>query len=258
MQFKLLQLNTLHGGEIFDPMMQFLQAQQADVMHLQEVFSNEQGFEFPSHPNYSLFESIQKNFRYPYANFYHKSDWEVEPGKILKFGNATFSRFEIQNFHSVEVPGFEHRDHTFYANRQPLDYSDAPYGFIASEIKIGDKTVKSINIHGVWGQDGSDNPRRLLMRDLILKEIEHDEYVICSGDFNTTPETQTMLGLETKLVNVFKNELKTTFNGKRWKMPDPTFVVDFLFVTPNIKVVEHSMPDADVSDHMPLVATLEI
>lgn len=258
MQFKLVQLNTLHGGEIFQPMMDFLKKENGDILHLQEVFSNEQRIHFPNNLNYSCFQFIQDNFNYPYTAFVKGFEWQVTPETNLPMGNATFSRFSIDSFHSVYMPDHKGFDYNYYSSKQPKDFSDAPASFVASTLHIGDKKVKSINIHGVWGFDGEDNPRRLQMRDQILEEIKNDEYVIVSGDFNTTPDTQTMQGLESKLVNVFKNELRTTFNGKRWKHADPTYVVDYLFVSPNIKVVDHYMPNADISDHMPLVAILEL
>lgn len=258
MQLKLVQLNTLHGGEIFEPMVQFLKEQNGDILHLQEVFNNETGRDFENQPNYSLFQYIQNNFGYASSAFSKTYEWPIVGNQRLPLGNATFSRFNINNFHVVYMPGHEGFDYEQYAQQQPKDFSKGPANFIASEIQVGDKKLKSINIHGVWGFDGEDNQRRLAMRDQILEEIKNDEYVVISGDFNTTPETQTMLGLEKRLINVFKDELLTTFNGKRWKKPDPNFVVDYVFVSPNIKVIEHHCPQVDISDHLPLVVTMEL
>lgn len=37
-----------------------------------------------------------------------------------------------------------------------------------------------------------------------------------------------------------------------------TSVVDMIFTSPDIRVVSKSCPDVDLSDHFPLIATLEI
>lgn len=37
-----------------------------------------------------------------------------------------------------------------------------------------------------------------------------------------------------------------------------TAAVDMMFVSPNIEVLKHDCPDVDVSDHLPLTATLKI
>ena len=37
-----------------------------------------------------------------------------------------------------------------------------------------------------------------------------------------------------------------------------TAAVDMIFVSPNIKIIEHDCPDVDISDHLPLVTTMSI
>jgi endonuclease/exonuclease/phosphatase family metal-dependent hydrolase len=37
-----------------------------------------------------------------------------------------------------------------------------------------------------------------------------------------------------------------------------TAAVDMLFVSPGIKIIDRQCPDVDISDHLPVVATLEV
>ncbi len=61
------------------------------------------------------------------------------------------------------------------------------------------------------------------------------------------------------MVNVFKDELATTFNMKHKVDPGyATAAVDMFFASSDIKIVSKSCPDDDVSDHKPLVVTIEI
>lgn len=253
MQLKLLQLNTWHGAIVFEPTIQFLKDQNADILHLQEVYTNVESRAFPDYPNYSLYEYIQNNFDYPYSAFSKTFDVALSDGSTLPIGNATFSRYPIEESKTVYVPGHHGFSWNTYKNYQPEDFSHSPANFLSSTINIDGKLVKSINMHGVWGFDGEDNERRLQMRDLVLQEIENVEYVLVSGDFNTVPETQTMSGIRTKLNDVFYQELETTFNSKRWKHKDLKFVVDYIFTSKNIEVFAKEAPQVDISDHMPLI-----
>ncbi|MBI3620307.1 hypothetical protein HY214_04160 [Candidatus Roizmanbacteria bacterium] len=97
------------------------------------------------------------------------------------------------------------------------------------------------------------------MSKVIIDEIKDKENIILAGDFNVKPKTKTITDIENYLVNVFKNELKSTFNMRQKTDPGyATAVVDMIFVSRNFKVAKHSCPDIDVSDHLPLVAELTI
>ena len=112
-------------------------------------------------------------------------------------------------------------------------------------------------MHGIWGHDGEDNPRRLEMSQTILEAIGDKPNVILSGDFNVREGTRTIRNIEKSLLNVFAGELTTTFNMKQ--KTDPKFaraVIDFIFVDLNFRVLDHRAPQVDVSDHMPLIVTL--
>ena len=97
--------------------------------------------------------------------------------------------------------------------------------------------------------------------------------MVLAGDFNVSPDTQTISNIEKYLLNIFKDQLKFTFNLKIKKeaIRQRTYIysgddlkgfanaaVDMIFVSPGFKVVDHCQPKVDASDHYPLVAVLEI
>ena len=97
------------------------------------------------------------------------------------------------------------------------------------------------------------------MAKVILEQTKGYKNVIIAGDTNATPNNQAIKDLESKFTNVFKGELTTTFNMKHKTLPGyATAVVDAIFVSPNINVTSHYCPNIDVSDHLPLVAELNI
>ena len=115
------------------------------------------------------------------------------------------------------------------------------------------------NTQGIWGFHGNDNQRRLNMALTIVNKIKDQENVILAGDFNVYLNTKTIKNIELYLKNIFKNELKTTFNMARKENSSfATAVVDMIFVSNNIKIVGHYCPNVDISDHLPLVCTLEV
>ena len=72
------------------------------------------------------------------------------------------------------------------------------------------------------------------------------------------PGTESIAKIEKDLVNVFGNELQTTFNTKRKTLPIfSEIVVDMLFTSRDIRVLSKKCPLVDVSDHLPLVIEIE-
>ncbi len=86
--------------------------------------------------------------------------------------------------------------------------------------------------------------------------------VIVAGDTNAKPTNPAMLAIEQQLVSVFKNDLPTSFNVRRKdlkKFPGyATATVDLMYVSPDVTVVVRDCSNVDISDHLPLTATLHI
>jgi endonuclease/exonuclease/phosphatase family metal-dependent hydrolase len=73
------------------------------------------------------------------------------------------------------------------------------------------------------------------------------------------PTNQAIKNIEKHLDSIFQGELKTTFNMKHKDNPGyATAAVDMMFVSSDMSVDYKSCPDVDVSDHLPLVAVLDI
>ncbi len=89
--------------------------------------------------------------------------------------------------------------------------------------------------------------------------IQDKSNIIMSGDFNINCHTETVDLIEKDLVNIFGDERSTSFNMKHKSKPGyASAVVDFVFVSPNIKVLEHYQLDVDIPDHMSQVVVFEL
>lgn len=251
MKLKFICLNLFGIGELLDKALAFLIKEKPDIVALQEVYDGQQA---DMDRRYRALTILKKELdlkHYFYSPTFTDNRKEC---KIVQ-GNTIFSRRPIQSSKTIffDIP----------YNKDYLDkfenYPYVPRNLQHVTIQSAKTKLNVFNTQGIWGLDGVDNERRLKMSQTIIKQIKDKENVILAGDFNLKPNTKTIQNIEKYLNNIFKNELNTSFNMRRKGNPGyTTAVVDFIFVSPNIKVIEHQCPQVDISDHLPLVCVLKV
>lgn len=254
MKTKFLSLNIWHGGKLLNSVVDFIIKENPDVLALQEVQETSGKTSKKQFKSYSLFKKLlpyKFSFFEPMFSFHQN-------GLKIDHGNAIYSRYPIKN-HNVYFFDLKYAvvdwDNAHKLNR----FEHFPRNMQWVKLKINNKLLNIFNLHGIWGKDGKDNPRRLKMGDIIIDKVKNKEKVILSGDFNMNPNTQTIHNIEKELKNVFKNKLKSTFNIKYKKNPIfSKLVVDMIFVSHDIKILEKKCHQVDISDHLPLTAIFEI
>lgn len=253
MKIKYLDLNIWNGGRLFDNLLNFLKKENPDILSLQEVYH---GTNPALEKRYRSVTEINKLLHFPYISF-APTFKDISEGINSTQGNAIFSKFPIITENSFFYDTQSHElDHNKGKND---DWIHMARNLQHVKIDLGHLILDVFNTHGIWDIHGEDNPRRIKMSEIIIDKIKDKKNVILSGDFNTKEETQTISNIEKYLTNVFKGELKSTFNLEHKKEDGfKTAVVDMIFVSHTIKVIEHYMPQVNVSDHMPLVCILEI
>lgn len=248
MTFKYLSINVWLGGKRWDDLVAFLKQEDADIVALQEVY----GGEDPKlEKRLRTIHALKQEMPYPYSAF---APAMIDSKLNLPWGNAVLSKFPITKQEAIffDVPFGEREIKIENAEH-------APRNMIHTTIDAHGAALNVFSIHGIWGEDGDDNPRRLAMSDTIIKHTQKLPHVIISGDFNVKEHTETVRNLEHHLHNVFKGERVTSFNMRIKKDKKfATAVVDHLLVSPDLHITEHHQPDVDASDHLPLIATLEI
>lgn len=248
MKFKYLSLNVWLGGKQWGDLVAFLKQQDADIVALQEVY----GGEDPKlEKRLRTLHALQQEIPYPYTAF---APAMIDSKLNLPWGNAVLSKFPITNHEAIffDVP-FGERE----IKIENAEY--APRNMLHAVIDLGGTALHVFSLHGIWGKDGDDNPRRLAMSDTIIAHTKNLPHVILSGDSNVQENTETVKKLEHHLHNVFKDERTTSFNMHiKTDQRLATAVVDHLLVSQNLTVTEHGQPDVDASDHLPMVATIEI
>lgn len=253
MQIKFLTLNIEHGGKLMDNILEFLKRENPDILFLQEVYN---GHDESLKPQFRTVDYLNDKLSgmFVYSNFKAHS---YDPDVNAEMGNAIFSKFEITEsdryFFDVEYATVH-----FQGEHDPIS---VPRIMQYVKVKENDMELNLYNIHGVWGHDGDDSPRRDKMGDVIIEKIGDRKNVILAGDTNQNSDTQLVKRIERELnlKSVFGTSLVSTFNMAHKALPGyATSAVDMIFVSPEFEVTEKYMPLDDVSDHRPLVAVFDI
>lgn len=267
MKIKVITLNLWNGGRLMDRVIDFLQAEQPDILFLQEAYAGRNPSWAPRFRSVPILTDVFPNYDYNFAPAYcdtRQQEGDIEDGQLI------LSKFSI-TFHNMfffDVPYAKlNQDET-------TDFSNWPAGVQHCRIQIGDPSnqvsqinnhaldqeIDLLNVHGPVNFNGSqDSIRRLKMSHDLVNLVQNQSHAILAGDFNVRPNTQTIRNLEQHLTNVFANELTTTFNMKQKTNPGyADSVVDMMLVSPTIKIIDHHQPQVDISDHLPLVAILEL
>ncbi len=253
MQFKFVCLNLWLGGKLFENIMDFIKKEQPDILALQEAF-NGTDEKFP--PSYRSVQELTK-LGYPFSDF-APAFLDHRDGVIVESGNAVLSRYPIISSESFFYD--QPYDNNYVEKEKFPDFSNTPRNLQHVQLSMEGKVLDIFNTQGIWGFDGADNERRLAMSKMIVEKVSGKDHVVLAGDFNTDQNTTSMENIGVKLKNIFTGELGTSFNMKH-KPKDSGFgsaVVDMIFVSPKLRVLEHKVSAADVSDHLSLVCTLEL
>jgi hypothetical protein len=135
---------------------------------------------------------------------------------------------------------------------------------IFTRIEREGQNINIVNLHGQPKPgDKLDNPERLAQSQQILDHINKlTGLKIIGGDFNLFPETQSInLFEKAGFRNLIKDySIHTTRNRLAWEpYPDnPQLFSDYVFVSPEIRVKEFTVPDIEISDHLPMILTIDI
>lgn len=234
-----------------DEILAFLKREDADVVFMQEVYD---GHDSAWERKFRSMDVLRDVLSYSHEHFAPAFLERTDFGKVEQ-GNAILSKFPIleSQVYFYDQPYSEREDRVEYFETTPRNLQRVAVNF-------GGRTIQVFNTQGVWGKDGNDNDRRLAMAQTIVDALAPYDPVVLAGDFNVQEKTKTISLIEEQLVNVFKQDSRTTsFNMKHKINPGfATAVVDMVFVSPSIQVLKHRQCSENVSDHLALTATLEI
>jgi endonuclease/exonuclease/phosphatase family metal-dependent hydrolase len=256
---QLVCLNTW-GGKRYEALAHFIKgmADKTDVFCFQEVFSAAE--EFGPHPNATRLNLLQDisdwlpDFKYAYVPILLGNEYAQEYARDVSMGNAIFFRAAL----TQERKGSEYLVGAPYELRA----DDAHKVSLMQYVKLtqGTKSLTVVNIHGIASWPKSDTTARLEQSHRILDFLAGlDGPKLVCGDFNLFPDTKSIAVLGREMKDLTKEyNIPTTrslFHRERFAGQAVIETVsDYMFVSPDISVTSFTVPDVEVSDHLPLVA----
>lgn len=157
-----------------------------------------------------------------------------------QWGNAILSRYPIRN---VE----------FY----PLPPDDLLLlrGFIWTEIDVDATVLTFIDTH--FSDKVELDDARAIQASTIISTWNHQPMTIIMGDFNALPDSLTVtMMLEAGLIDISREiGEQPTYT---YYSANPDHQIDYIFVTPDLGYSHFVIPQTTASDHLPLVATIEL
>lgn len=254
MRIKFICLNLWLGGKLFDSILELLEREQPDILAMQEAYD---GHNVSWERRLRSMDVINKTGLFTHSSFAPTCNAILDQNITVEAGNAVFSRFPILESKTTffDIPFGEVKNYETPGG----DYSQTPRNLQQALIQINDASVNVFNTQGVWGKNILDNDRRLSMCQTISDAVRGKEHVVLAGDFNVVSESKSIAIIENQLTNVFKGKIDGTFNPKQAKKAfSSNAIVDMIFVSRDLKLIESCRPDVDVSDHFPLVVIFEV
>ncbi len=242
---KVVQLN-IWGGKLKNEIINFLKHEDADIVCLQEVFD----YGGSGYAYLTMLNEIISATDYEHSYFSPTLSTSYME-QVVEFGNAILSKKSFNNKSTI----FTHGSYIEKYDVVKDDYNIRNFQHVILSEK--NKNLNVINHHGYHVKTTKlGNKKSEKSVEIIDNYIEKlTGPVIVTGDFNVYPESETLSGLNSRLINLpKKNKIEstyTTFGG-------PYKVCDYVFVSDDIVVVDFQVSEQIVSDHKALILEFEL
>ncbi len=265
---KIVQINAWHF-KFLDELVNFLRAEKPNIINLQEVSTGR--FNYCSPNIVEPFEYLKKELDYegyfvPYTGLKSSDD------KISYSGNGFLTDLEMVDygcFFEKTLP-----EYTEYNEEHPLiqtilhDQKEDYYtvfeeskNFVWGVLKYKDKYIRNVTSHFTVSYLCTETMQMIQQTRSLLSFLKNTKSLptIFTGDLNIHPDSASIKMLTEELVLVNKNNSNTlnpNVHGVFKRLPEG-LNVDYIFQK-GFEVSKWSVPNISVSDHLPIIAELEI
>lgn len=257
---KLVCLNTWAGHE-YNALMRFIGGHMADtdIFCFQEMTVSEDAPRFSKGHRTELMEDIKRLL----GGFRHR--YEQTDKGFVDFGEVDFDNAWGQTTHArKEIEILDSGVLELYAGDVVSGEKSNPRAVMQhTKLRVQGGVLVVCNVHGTIRPGTKlDTPVRLEQSKRIkafLSDI--DDPVILCGDFNLLPKTESIRMLGEGMENLIKtHKIKTTRGSLNPYIGTPQHqeFADYMFVSKGVAVEGFSVPDARVSDHLPMILTFAL
>lgn len=246
---KLISLNTW-GCRVTKPIFQFIKenSESTDVFCFQEILKDGNG-KTPRGELKNSYEEIQKLLPHHTGYFSEYVDgYYGEDSKKLdfKFGIACYARADLKQNFAGAIP-------LLNPTKKWTDYEGRFAAGSAMALSVEEYAI--INTHGLWQNSIKEDTEAKIEQSkkiLDLAEKTAEKKIIC-GDFNLLPDTLSIKMLSDKYENLIEEYGVKDTRGVLYEK-DVRYS-DYAFLDRNIAVKNFSVPNIQISDHLPLLIT---
>jgi endonuclease/exonuclease/phosphatase family metal-dependent hydrolase len=241
MQLSVLQWNVWFRENI-EHVLDVLRQHSADVICMQELT---RGYIEQTHEN--TWEYIAHELGYEYRV---QEIPIVTPTGQWAQANAILSRFPIRHKSTQWI----------HEPDDPESTTDQYRGYLEVTVDVGDTELAVATTHMSFRTDpGDDRELRQLLANIEGKQT----HFVLTGDLNATPQSPTVQALDQRLQHAGPNYRQNTWTTKPYHFGDVEMSTldwrfDYIFTTPDVRTIESHIIKTDVSDHLPVVATLSL
>jgi|694.fasta_scaffold16772_7 endonuclease/exonuclease/phosphatase family metal-dependent hydrolase len=266
---KIIQLNAWKF-RFLEEMLEFLKKEKPDIINLQEVSSGK----FNNHKLdiQEPFEFLKKELKMDgvFAPF---TGLKSEDGSFSESGNGFLTNLEILDFGII----FEKTlpPYTIYSDQDDLiqttlkndkskyyNVFKEPKNLIWCLLKKDGKYFRNLTTHFTASYGCTETLQTLNQTESVLNYLKYTKNLptIFSGDLNIHPKSASveMLSQNLKMLNSGEqNTLNPLVHPIFKNSQSKGLKVDYIFQN-GFEVVDYKVPDITVSDHLPLIAELEM
>lgn len=242
MKINVLQWNVWFREDI-DRVIEVIKRLDVDIICLQELTH---GYIGQSQEN--TWEYIQNQLNF---NCVHQSIPIITKDEQWRQANGIFSRFSIG----------EPRKHWLHVPVDSNDITDQYRGYLEADVYVGDKPLTVATTHMSFHEylTGTDHELENL---LDIAKQKSSNYLL-TGDFNVTPGSRRIKELSKLFHHVGPEFSENTWTTKPHKTADFEAATldwryDYIFASNDVKVIDAEIIDTEVSDHLPILATIEL
>ncbi len=243
MKVSIFQWNVLYKEDIRN-IAGFLKKTNPDIACLQELTIDN-----PKQHVQNTVEYIAKELGYNYAN-----EIITFEDDRLKLSNAIYSRFPISSKHNAwinEPTGTNH-------------YDDEYRAYVEATLDVNGHELTVATVHMSYTNAFKVTDRKLKETDRLLEQIkDFKKNFVITGDFNAEPDSEVIKRVSQYLVNAGPDKSQKSWTTKPFSYDGfeantLDWRLDYIFVTPDIKINSAEILKTEYSDHLPILATLEL
>lgn len=177
------------------------------------------------------------------------------PSFLGSYGLCTYVRKGVKVLEEGDVFVHLEREHII---PEGLDVGTHARNLQYVSLKNGATQETIMNFHGLWnGRGKSNTPERIVQSERIIEFLRsRNEPFVLVGDFNLTPETESLKMLEYGGIRNLVTELGIT-STRTNLYAKPGKHANYVFVSPGITVRDFKVLPDEVSDHAPLYLDFE-